>query len=91
MWLCGSSLSLLRLYTIFARAPHDKLTFDNLFGVLFRMLETSIEWVSQINLAGLNADAVFTSLPITVGGNVHIIFGKQMFTNKWDRKLFRSA
>jgi len=30
----------------------------------------------------LNADAVFTSLPITVGGNVHLIDGKQMFTNK---------
>jgi len=55
------------------------------------MLETSIEWVSQINLAELNADAAFTSLPITVGGNVHLIAGKQTFTNKQDRKLFRST
>jgi hypothetical protein len=55
------------------------------------MLEVSIEWVSQIDLAELNADAVFTSLPVTVGGNVHLIAGKRIFTNKWDCKLFRSA
>jgi len=30
----------------------------------------------------LNADAAFTNLPLTVGGNVHLINGKQMFTNK---------
>ena len=54
------------------------------------MLETSIKWVSQIDLAELNADAVFTSRPVTGGGNVHIIVGKQMFTNNWDRKLFRA-
>jgi len=39
----------------------------------------------------LNADAAFTKLPITVGDNVHLIAGKQISTNKWDRKLFRSA
>jgi hypothetical protein len=55
------------------------------------MLEVSIEWVSQIDLAELNADAAFTSLAVTVGGNVHIITGKRIFTNKQDRKLFRSA
>jgi len=55
------------------------------------MLETSIEWVSQIDLAELNADAAFTRLAITVGGNVHLIAGKRIFINKWDRKLFRSA
>jgi hypothetical protein len=55
------------------------------------MLEVSIEWVSQRNLAALNADAAFTSLAVTVGGNVHIIAGKRIFTNKRDRKLFRSA
>jgi hypothetical protein len=55
------------------------------------MLEVSIEWVSQIDLAELNADAVFTSLALTVGDNVHLIAGKRIFTNKWDRKLFRSA
>jgi hypothetical protein len=55
------------------------------------MLEVSIEWVTQRNLAELNAEAAFTSLAITVGGNVHIIAGKQIFTNKQDRKLFRIA
>jgi len=55
------------------------------------MLEVSIEWVSQRNLAALNADAVFTSLAVTVGGNVHIIAGKRLLTNKQDRKIFRSA
>jgi hypothetical protein len=55
------------------------------------MLEVSIEWVTQRNLAELNADAAFTGLAITVGGNVHIIAGKRIFTNKQDRKLFRSA
>jgi len=64
----------------------------NLFGGFSPcMLEVSIEWVTQRNLAELNADAVFTSLAVTVGGNVHIIAGKRIFTNKWDRKLFRSA
>ena len=55
------------------------------------MLEVSTEWVTQRNLAELNADAVFTSLAITVGGNVHIIAGKRLFSNKQDRKIFRSA
>jgi hypothetical protein len=55
------------------------------------MLEVSIEWVTQRNLAELNADAAFTSLAITVGGNVHIIAGKRILTNKQDRKIFRSA
>jgi hypothetical protein len=55
------------------------------------MLEISIEWVGQIDLAELNADAVFTNLPVTVGGNVHLIAGKQISINKRDRKLFRSA
>jgi len=55
------------------------------------MLEVSIEWVSQIDLAELNADAVLTSLAVTVGGNVHLIAGKRIFTSKRDRKLFRSA
>jgi len=35
----------------------------------------------------LNADAVLTSLTITVGGNVHIITGKRIVTNKQDRKI----
>jgi len=75
-----------------ARAPHDNLTFDNLFGGFIPcMLEVSIEWVTQRNLAELNADAAFTSLAITVGGNVHIIAGKRILTNKQDRKIFRSA
>ena len=51
------------------------------------MLEVSTEWVTQRNLAELNADAVFTSLAITVGGNVHIITGKRIVTNKQDRKI----
>ena len=55
------------------------------------MLEVSIEWATQRNLAALNADAVFTSLAITVGGNVHIIAGKRIFSSRQDRKLFRSA
>ena len=55
------------------------------------MLEVSIEWATQRNLAALNADAVFISLPVTVGGNVHIIAGKRIFSSKQDRKLFRSA
>jgi hypothetical protein len=55
------------------------------------MLEASIEWVTQRNLAELNAEAVFTGLAITVGGNVHIIAGKRIVSNKQDRKLFRSA
>jgi len=37
----------------------------------------------------LNADAAFTKLPITVGGNVHLIAGKQTVTNMQDRKLFQ--
>ena len=55
------------------------------------MLEASIEWVTQRNLAELNADAVFTSLAVTVGGNVHLIAGKRIIRNKWDCKLFCSA
>jgi hypothetical protein len=44
------------------------------------MLEVSIELVTQKSLAELNVDAAFTSLAITVGGNVHITAGKQIFT-----------
>ena len=55
------------------------------------MLEVNIEWVIQRNLVELNVDAVFTSLALTVGDNVHIITGKRVFSNKQDRKLFRSA
>ena len=54
------------------------------------MLETSIEWVGQISLVGLNVDVVFTSLPLIVGVNVRLIAGKQMFTKKWESKLFCS-
>jgi hypothetical protein len=50
------------------------------------MLEVSIEWVTQKDLAELNADAVLTSLAIIVGGNVHIITGKRNGTNKQDCK-----
>jgi hypothetical protein len=45
------------------------------------MLEASIEWVTQKNLAELNVEAAFTRLAITVGDNVHIIAGKRIFTN----------
>ena len=75
-----------------ARAPHDYLILDNLFGVFIPcMLEASIEWVSQIDLAESNADAVLTSLALNVGGNVHLIAGRRIFTNKQDRKIFCSA
>jgi hypothetical protein len=75
-----------------ARAPHDNLTFDLIYSEVSPcILEASIEWVTQRNLAELNADAAFTSLPVTVGGNVHIITGKRLLTNKQDRKIFRSA
>jgi len=75
-----------------ARAPHHDSTLDDLFGGFIPcMLEVSIEWVSQRNLAELNADAVFTSLAVTVGGNVHLIAGKRIFNNKQERKLFCSA
>jgi hypothetical protein len=47
-----------------------------------------MEWVSQRNLAEWNAEAVLSSLARTVGGNVHIIFGKQIFANKQDCKYF---
>ena len=55
------------------------------------MLEVNIEWVTQRNLAELNADTVLTSLALSVGGNVYLIAGKRIFSNKQDRKLFRSA
>jgi len=75
-----------------ARAPHHDSTLDNLLGGFIHcMLEVSIKWVTQRNLAELNADAVFTRLPVTVGGNVHLIAGKQISINKRDRKLFHSA
>jgi hypothetical protein len=64
----------------------------NLFGGFSPcILEARIEWVTQRNLAESNAAAAFTSLAITVGGNVHIIAGKRIVTNEQDRKLFRSA
>ena len=67
-----------------AREPHYNLNLDNLFGGFIPcMLETSIEWVGQIDLVELNADAVCTRLPVTVGDNVHLFAGKQIFTNKW--------
>jgi hypothetical protein len=55
------------------------------------MLEVSIEWVTQKDLAELNADAVLTSLAIIVGGNVHTIAGKRIFTNKQNHIIFCSA
>jgi hypothetical protein len=44
------------------------------------MLETSIERVGQIDSAESNADAVCTRPPVTVGSNVHLTAGKQIFT-----------
>jgi len=54
------------------------------------MLET-YRMIGQLDLAELNADAVFTNLPVTVGGNFHLIARKQISINKRDRKLFHSA
>jgi hypothetical protein len=55
--------------------------FDLFGGVSPCILEVSIEWLTQRNLAELNAVAAFTSPAITVGGNVHIIAGKRIVTN----------
>ena len=46
------------------------------------MLEVSIEWIKKKDLAESNADAVLTSLALSVGVNVHLIAGKQIGTNQ---------
>ena len=66
-----------------ARAPHDNLTFDLIYsGFSPCMLEVNIKWVTQRNLAELNAYTVLTSLALSVGGNVYLIAGKRIFIKK---------
>ena len=53
------------------------------------MLKTSIEWINQNDLVGLNVDVAFTNLQVTVGSNVHLIAGKRILINKkedWEVK-----
>ena len=63
--------------------PCDNLTFDLIYGGFFLCIVYIImEWISRRNLAEWNAEVVLSSLARTVGGNVHIIFGKRIFANK---------